>query len=257
MSLKYTLNKHCKHCGKLISDSNKTGYCKSCYHKYGMFGENNPFFGKSHKKETIEHMKEKCKIASENLWKNEDYRRRNIEACTGLKRSEEFKELQRKNAFKQYLDPKQHEIRSIRMKQSWEDGSIIYSPKVNTNSSKQEKIFFEELKQYINVEQKQVIKYINPKTKRKKHLFPDGLIKDLNIIIEFQGSFWHADKRFYKEDQIIHHGITSKEIWENDFKKTQIYKDLGYKVIEIWSYDYLHNKDQCIKKVLEQIELLK
>ena len=96
--MKNILNKKCKKCGKEIGDNNKSGYCKSCYHKYGMFGENNPFFGKSHKKETIEHMKEKCKIASENLWKNEDYRKRNIEACTGLKRSEEFKELQRQHA---------------------------------------------------------------------------------------------------------------------------------------------------------------
>ena len=257
MPTTYKLNKHCKHCGDLISDINKSGYCKKCYPKYGMIGENNPFYGKTHSKEVIEKMKVKCKIASENLWKNEDYRKRNIESTTGLKRSKEFKELQRKHAIEQFKDNNQREIRSQRMKQSWEEGNIFYTPHISINSSKQEKEFFKKLKQYINVEQKQVIKYKNQETNRKRHLFPDGLIKDLNIIIEFQGSFWHADKRFYEENQIIHHGITSKEIWQNDKNKLDLYRKLGYKIIEVWSYDYIQNKDKCIKEVLEKIESYK
>ncbi len=254
MSLKYTLNKHCKHCGKLISDSNKTGYCKICYPKYGMFGENNPFYGKTHKKETIEHMKEKCKIASENLWKNDDYRKRNIEACTGLKRSEEFKELQRKNALQQFKDPKQRELRSKMLTENWQNGTMIYTPKVNTNSSKQEKEFFSLLKEYIpEIKQKYVIKYISKETKRKRHLFPDGFLESKNLVIEFHGSFWHADPRYYNEDQIIHHGITAKEIWENNKNKENLYKTLGYNYLVVWSYDFLENKEKCIKETIKNL----
>lgn len=252
MSLKYTLNKHCKHCGKLISDSNKSGYCKICYHKYGMFGENNPFYGKTHKKETIEHMKEKCKIASENLWKNDDYRKRNITACTGLKRSEEFKELQRQHALQQFQDNKQRELRSKMLIENWQNGIMIYTSKVNTNSSKQEKEFFTLLKEYIpEIKQKYVIKYISKETKRKRHLFPDGFLESKKLVIEFHGSFWHADPRYYNENQIIHHGITAKEIWKSNQNKKELYKSLGYKYIEIWSKDFYSDKEKCIKETIK------
>ena len=252
MSLKYTLNKHCKHCGKLISDSNKSGYCKICYHKYGMFGENNPFYGKTHKKETIEHMKEKCKIASENLWKNDDYRKRNITACTGLKRSEEFKELQRQHALQQFQDNKQRELRSKMLIEKWQNGIMIYTSKVNTNSSKQEKEFFTLLKEYIpEIKQKYVIKYISKETKRKRHLFPDGFLESKKLVIEFHGSFWHADPRYYNENQIIHHGITAKEIWKSNQNKKELYKSLGYKYIEIWSKDFYSDKEKCIKETIK------
>lgn len=70
MSLTYKLNRHCKHCGKLINDKSKTGCCRLCYNKYEMLGKNNPFYGKKHSNETIEHLKEKCKIASTEKWKD-------------------------------------------------------------------------------------------------------------------------------------------------------------------------------------------
>lgn len=257
MSLTYKLHRKCKHCGKEISDNSKSGYCGKCYPKFGTLGENNPFFGKTHKKETIDVMKEKCKEASTNKWKDPEYREHVLSSVIGLKRSEQFKKEQSERVKQQMKDPKQRELRSKSMKQRWENGFITHTPH-SMNSSKQEKEFFNLLKQYINVEQKHVVKYINEDTHRKRHLFPDGYIKDKNLIIEFQGSFWHADIRLFPtDDLIVHHHKTAKECRDCNINKENLYKSLGYNYIEVWSLDYLNDKEKCIKETLEKIEKFK
>jgi len=258
MSASYKLNKKCKHCGNRISDTNKSGFCFKCYPKYGMFGENNPFYGKKHSKECINSMKEKCRIASTEKWKDPEYRNNVLSSVIGLKRSEEFKIAQSKRTKKQMKDIEQRKLRSKSMKKSWENGNIVYTPHLSTNSSKQEKIFFEELNKFVNVKQKHVIKYINEITKRKRHLFPDGFIEDLNLIIEFHGSFWHADNRLFPDDNdIVHHNISAGDIRKGNEEKKQLYKKLGYNYIEIWSKDFLDDPNNTIKNILEKIELFK
>lgn len=254
----FNLERKCEHCGILISDQNKSNFCKCCYHKYGMFGENNPFFGKKHKKETIDAMKEKCKIASENKWKDSEYREHVLSSVIGLKRSEQFKKEQSERVKQQMKDPNQRKLRSISMKKSWENGNIVYTQHVSINSSKQENDFFNILKQYVNVKQKHIIKYINEETKRKRHLFPDGYIEELNLIIEFHGSFWHADKRLYpNEDTIVHHNISAGEIRKGNINKKELYESLGYNYIEVWSYDFLEDKEKCINETLSKLEFFK
>lgn len=57
-----------------------------------MFGENNPFYGKTHTKEVIEKIKISSSKSSKEHWKNEKYRNKVINAITGLKRTDTFKE---------------------------------------------------------------------------------------------------------------------------------------------------------------------
>lgn len=254
----YKLNRTCKLCGKPICDTSKSGYCGSCYMHFGMCGENNPFYGKTHTKETKEVLKEKCKIASTKKWIDPIYRKNVLSAVTGLKRSDEFKKLQKQHAIEQFKDIKQRKIRSENMKNSWQTGKIISTNKQSINSSKQETEFIYLLCNSIYVEQKHVIKYMNEKTKRKKHLFPDGFISELNIVIEFNGSYWHADPRKYpNENEIVHHKKTAKEIRNNDFNKLKIYEKLGYTCITVWSDDFIENKEKCVSETLKQIEYVK
>ena len=53
------------------------------------------------------------------MWQDEEYRNKVIQNATGLKRDEKFKETQRQNAYKQFQDKHQRDIRSERMKQTW------------------------------------------------------------------------------------------------------------------------------------------
>ena len=240
----------CKKCGKLLSKHCKGDYCNS--HR-DRTGANNSFFGKKHSDETKKILSEKCADATKKLWESDEYRKKVIESATGIKRSEEFKETQRKNALKQFKDKNQRDLRSGVMKKSWEKGLITSTEHLSTNSSKQEKEFIFLLSESLG-EKIEIKKSILYEDKKKKHIFPDGLLENEKIVIEFNGSFWHADPRLFVANDIVHHGITAKEIWKRDKEKIKDLKKLGYKVFVIWSKDYIENKEKCVLKIKNKIE---
>ena len=55
-----------------------------------------------------------------------------------------------------------------------------------------------------------------------------------NILIEVQGTMWHANKKYYKENDLIMGKILAKDIWEKDERKQNKAITNGYIVIEIW-----------------------
>lgn len=248
MSATYKLNKHCPICGKLLADKNKTGYCNK--HR-DRTGANNPFYGKSFSEETLDKIKLHCAEASKKLWENDEYRNKVIKNSTGLKRSEEFKENQRQAAYKQFEDDHQRELRSIRMKQSWEDGILKFNPKISYPKSKQEREFIEELNKVFDnkIETRKVLHY--DREGKERWLFPDGVYN--NIVIEYNGSYWHADERFY-DDNFVIDGKLAKDIRERDKIKKEIYNQLGYTVLYVWSYDYLNDKVKELTRIINDIK---
>ena len=253
MKRTYDLNRTCSRCGKPIFDKSKTGLCGECYKHFGKYGSNNPFFGKHHSKETIEDLKAKCSESSKKMWENSEYRKKVIEGATGLKRSEEFKETQRKNALKQFKDINQREIRSEKMKETWKSGRIVYTEHPSINRSKIEKEFISKLEEKIpnGLITESSIKYIDNNSNR--WLFPDIIYK--NYIIEFNGDYWHANPKKFKADDLIDKkGITAQEQWEEDKRKKEIYESLGYKVIYVWESDFKENKEEILNKIFEKIK---
>lgn len=245
--------KYCKVCGALLCKNNKTGYCKN-HIGLTRCGEQNSFYGKKHSTKTIEKLKRKCAEASKNKWLNPEYRNKVIKNATGVKRSDEFKLKQKENALKQFLNPHQREIRSHIMRENWQNGVLVPTSKESYNESKQEKMFFEMLKQYGYDISFNSFLYKDIDNK-KHHLFPDGIIENKKIVIEYNGSFWHADpKRGYKPNDVLFHNITAQEIWDRDLRKKEIYEQHGYKVLIIWSDDFLENKEKCINECKEYIE---
>ena len=126
MSHTYKLNRTCPTCGKSISDKNKSGYCNR--HR-DRTGTNNPFYGKTHSQETINSIKEKCKIASTKLCEDHEYAERVKEGLKSEKnklshKSEEFRKTQSEHAKQQMKNPAQREIRSNTMKANWENNLI-------------------------------------------------------------------------------------------------------------------------------------
>lgn len=236
--------RYCKTCGCLLSKNCKGEYCN---HHRDRTGANNSFYGRKHSDKTKQILSEKCKDTTKKLWENEEYRNKVITNATGLKRSSEFKELQKKHAIEQFKDNKQKEIRSISMSNSWKNGSIVYNRQDSINESKQEKEFVNLVESLgYNVSHNPFLFNENGK---KRHMFPDGVIENKKIIIEYNGSFWHADpKRGYKSTDVIHHGITAKEIWDRDLEKIKTYEKYGYKVFVLWSDEFLKNKEQCLEQ---------
>lgn len=250
--------RYCKVCGKELSRKNKTGYCSIHLPRTG---ENNPFYGKTHSKKTKEILKNKCAEATKKLWEDETYRNKVITNATGIKRSDEFKKNQSINALKQFKNESQRKIRVEKMKENWEKGLITKNHHDSINVSKQEKEFINMLTENgFDISHKNFT-YVDKITNRKRFLIPDGIYEEGKIILEYNGSFWHADPtRGYNENDIIHHDITAKEIWKRDEEKYNIYKSNGYNVFVAWSDQYLNNKEKCLeefKKFLKDVKINK
>lgn len=242
--------KYCKICGKPLSKNNKSGFCISCYHKFCLCGENNPFYGKKHTQETKNKLKVSCATATKKMWENPEYRDKVIKNATGLKRSDEFKEKQKQHALKQFENKEQRELRSKKMVQSWQEGKIAYTKRLSLNRSKQEKNFINLLSKELKNE---LILIEQTLHHNGKYFYPDAILPNKKIIIEYNGDFWHANPEKYNANDVIHHNITAKEIWEKDKIKKDAYIDMGYILLTVWQKDFLKNKDEYIQQLIQKI----
>ena len=73
----------------------------------------------------------------------------------------------------------------------------------------------------------------------------DVFVQDTNLVIEFNGTFWHRDPRFYDKSD------TCQKIWDHDKEKMEMARQAGHGVAVIWQHDWEH---ACNKKhLLESI----
>lgn len=73
----------------------------------------------------------------------------------------------------------------------------------------------------------------------------DLYLPKLKIAFEFDGTYWHADPRFFNENDIIEiTKRTAKEIWDADLNKIKLAENVGIKLYRIKEYDWLNNNEQ-------------
>jgi very-short-patch-repair endonuclease len=93
--------------------------------------------------------------------------------------------------------------------------------------------------------------------KKKKYApIVDILIESRKIVIEIQGDRWHANPQKYKPSDIIKtwDGVkTAKDIWAKDKIKKEHIESFGYKVMYIWEYDLINNKEKTLKDLINAI----
>jgi len=71
----------------------------------------------------------------------------------------------------------------------------------------------------------------------------DMYLQDLNLGIEFDGTYWHADKRFYSENDLIGgKQLLAKDIWKKDYQKDLLCKQNNIKLYRIKEYDWDNNQ---------------
>lgn len=164
-------------------------------------------------------------------------------AAIGVKRTDAFKETQRKNAINQFKDPNQRKTRSKRMKRSWAEGNIVSHLKTFSSTSKQERKFFEELQKIcpFKIEKKAI--HI-----QDKWILPDVVVAD-RIIFEYYGDYWHANPNRFEMSDIVHHKIIAKDIWDRDEKRVKLLEDNGYIVYIVWQHDWHSNKEKILKDI--------
>lgn len=119
----------------------------------------------------------------------------------------------------------------------------------HTSLSKPQKEIIEFLSKNTNY----TIFYDFPIYKENKLYKVDVYIKEKNKIIEFNGTYWHTDPRFYSEDYYNKKKQKfAKQIWEEDKKRLKDLEDMGYLVEVIWEYDYKNNKDNILLEFLDE-----
>lgn len=69
-------------------------------------------------------------------------------------------------------------------------------------------------------------------------------------LIEFYGSYWHCDPRFYSEDYVCRQkGLTAKQIRTRDQAKRKYATNQGYQVFVIWEHDWRKNKEKILENI--------
>jgi very-short-patch-repair endonuclease len=136
-------------------------------------------------------------------------------------------------------------------KTSWLEKSIqsdfAQSKQVGYRTSKGEETLSEILSELQITHTRQLqLKY--EEVNKKRRFFYDIYIPKLNLIIEFNGDYWHANPDLYKASDLIHYrfgDITAEEIWNKDLKKKKLAESAGYSIITVWEKEIkkLSNKE--------------
>ena len=82
---------------------------------------------------------------------------------------------------------------------------------------------------------------------------PDFIDLSKNLIIEFQGDYWHANPKFYDKNDILRpDNITANEIWKADNEKELFLRKKLNNVIylKIWESDFKNNPKDTINNIL-------
>lgn len=69
-----------------------------------------------------------------------------------------------------------------------------------------------------------------------------------NVLLECNGSFWHANPRQYHEDDVLGwpgKPVKAKDIWQRDKEKADLARSAGFEVVYVWD-------DEDIEKVISE-----
>lgn len=126
----------------------------------------------------------------------------------------------------------------------------------NCSVSKPEKELLDLIKsKYPEVEDQFQLHYIEESTEKKRWFLYD--IKVGNVIIEFQGDFWHRNPKLYDKDFsviIYDKQYSTQDIWVKDARKQKLAEDNGFKFYAVWEHDYKNNFETTMKNIFEFIE---
>ena len=208
-------------------------YKKTCMKKYGF--ENALSEGSLARKKRDKTMKEKYGVI--NFYSIEGYQ-------DILKERQGLEEYHKR---KQERSKQVWEAKTEEERQEWLDKSIFkrenWRSRVFGNSSKIE-IFFSNFLQQKGFDYETQFRIFknSDKNGRKHYFFYDYRIKDTNILIEFQGDYWHANPDLYKSTDLIKYPqgeVFAEDVWKKDKEKYLAAKNKGMLLIYVWESEFL------------------
>jgi G:T-mismatch repair DNA endonuclease (very short patch repair protein) len=84
----------------------------------------------------------------------------------------------------------------------------------------------------------------------------DICVPEKNIIIEYNGDYWHANPKYYDKQYFNKSSeLIAEDIWKRDKLKQQHATNNNFSVIVIWEDEYSNNKEKTLNNLLERIKL--
>lgn len=78
----------------------------------------------------------------------------------------------------------------------------------------------------------------------------DIYLPEIKLAFEYDGTYWHADKRFYTEET-LNEQQKSRNIWQKDKEKDLLCEKLGIILVRIKEYDWINNNDYEKQRILD------
>lgn len=235
----FYINRICPICNKTIETKSKekTIACRNYFNKIKenrsckkcsldlQIGEGNPFYGKTHSKETKKQISKSRKgkgVGENNSMANLEVRKKLGET----------------------------------LKKKWDNGEMEFLRKIFSETMKKTRQLGKIKSVIRSKKEKEIIKEIKNLGHNVKHSLRietkicDIYIPKLNLIIEYNGDYWHCNPKKYKED--YYHQVkkkTAKELWEYDKNKIDLILKNGYNLEVVWESD-LKSDPNLIKKII-------
>jgi G:T-mismatch repair DNA endonuclease (very short patch repair protein) len=215
-------------CRNYFNAINKKCECVKCMGE-SFIGEGNHFHGKKHSKETLKKISESRKgkgTGDKNSMANLIWRKK---ASDNLKKKWDRGEMEHARI-----------IMSDKIKETRRLGKLK-----SVIRSKKEKEMVVEIKK---------MGYKVQHSLRVETKICDIFIPSLNLIIEYNGDYWHCNPKKYNPDYFNQKKQkTAKELWEYDKNKIDLIRGKGYNLEIVWESD-LKEDNTLINKIIKKYD---
>jgi G:T-mismatch repair DNA endonuclease (very short patch repair protein) len=215
-------------CRNYFNAINENRKCVKCMGE-SFNGDGNHFYGKIHSKESKEKISKSRKgkaTGDKNSMANLVWRKK---ASNNLKKKWDSGEMEHAR-----------KIMSDTMKETRRSGKLK-----SVMRSKKEKEIIVEIKK---------MGYVVEHSLRVETKICDIFIPSLNLIIEYNGDYWHCNPKKYKSDYFNQKKQkTAKELWDYDKHKIDLIREKGYNLEIVWESD-LKKDHTLINKLIKKYD---
>lgn len=237
----FFVDRQCPLCKKTIQTKSKDKNiaCRNHFNKIKMncktcslllqHGKGNPFYGKKHTDKTKQSISEK-----------------KIGKLKGINNPMSKKEWRDKAADK--------------IREKWNNGEMEHVRKIFSEKLKETRRLGKIKSCNVSLKEKQIGKLLLDmgleiiQSYQIDTKICDIYIPKFNLIIEYNGDYWHCNPKKYNEDYFNQKkSKTAKDIWEYDLRKLELIKSYGYNLEIVWESDLKSDPD-IIKKIINKYD---
>jgi G:T-mismatch repair DNA endonuclease (very short patch repair protein)/predicted RNA-binding Zn-ribbon protein involved in translation (DUF1610 family) len=236
---KYVTYRNCPTCKErlIVSTTNHSITCRNYFNSLEQNckkcslelqkGEGNPFYGKKHNKNSLEK----------------------------ISKSRKGKGCGENNSM---ANPKHRKKSGDKIREKWKNGEMEHARKIMSNTLKTMRKTGKIKSVIVSKKEKEIVGEIRKMgykvipSFRIESKVCDVYVPELNLIIEYNGDYWHCNPIKYCSD--YYHQVkkkTAKEMWDYDEKKVDLIKKYGYNLEVVWETE-LKNDNKKINHIIQK-----